>query len=416
MKKKSNNIILVFLLLAVLLSGCTAVQYTWNGGNTYTDAGNDANPAKSYFYFTNATSIIKLDVEKRSASVFYPTGKASAARQFFAAPEIVDIDNGKNPQLILGDYSGLLESVSLKDASSNWKFGKAQGKYIASTVTVGNTVIAANTDGFIYFLDLEKLENGTWVISSAASFPEKSANNNSLDASGVASGDLSTFWATKAKTGLDKNALDAFWATPATDGTTIYIPNMGHKLYAIDIVTRTEKWAAIDLGGALVAEPLLSEDGTIYAGSLDGNLYAIDSATGKILPSWPVKLPGGIWSKPVERDGKLYIGDQSGKITILDGKTGQVIDSFSTTSVILGSGVDTGEFILFGTQSGKIISIDKQDKFDENWANAGSGEYNSSLVFDGTNLLVLAQNGDQIFYVFDMEGQQVSGIDTSGIK
>ncbi len=416
MNKKSINTILIFLLLAVVLSGCTAVQFTWNGGNTYTDAGNDANPAKSYFFFTNSTSIIKLDVEKRSASVFYPTGKASATRQFFAAPEIVDIDNGKNPQLILGDYSGLLESVSLKDASSNWKFAKAQGKYIASTITVGNTVIAANTDGFVYFINLEKPENGTWAIASVTSFPEKSTNNKSLDASGVASGDLTTFWATKAKTGLDNNALDAFWATPATDGTSIYVPNMGHKLYAIDIAKRTEKWPAVDLGGALVAEPLLSEDGTIYVGSLDGNLFAIDSSTGKILPSWPVKLAGGIWSKPVERDGKLYIGDQSGKITILDAKTGQTIDSFSTNSVILGSGVDTGEYILFGTQSGKIISIDLEDKFDENWANSGNGEYNSGLIFDGTNLLVLAQNGDQIFYVFDIEGKQVSGIDTSGIK
>lgn len=416
MKKKSISIILTFLLLAVLLSGCAKVQYTWNGGSTYTDAGNDANPAKSYFYFTNSTSIIKLDVEKRSASVFYPTGKASIARQFFASPEIVDIDNGKNPQLILGDYSGLLESINLKDASSIWKFAKAQGKYIASTITVGNTVIAANTDGFVYFINLKKSENGNWAITAVTSFPDKSADNNSLDASGVASGDLATFWETKAKTGFDKNALDAFWATPATDGTTIYVPNMGHKLYAIDIATRNEKWPAVDLGGALVAEPLLSEDGTIYVGSLDGNLYAIDSATGAILPSWPVKLSGGIWSKPVERDGKLYIGDQSGKITILDAITGEVIDSFSTSSVVLGSGVDTGEFILFGTQSGKIISISKEDKFDENWANSGSGEYNSSLIFDGINLLVLAQNGDQIFYVFDMEGQQVSGIDTSGIK
>lgn len=416
MKKKQTSIILIFLLLAVLLSGCSKVQYTWNGGTSYTDAGNDANPAKNYFFFTNSTSIIKLDVDKKSASVFYPKEKASVARQFFAAPEIVDIDSGKNLQLILGDYSGLLESLSVKDASSYWKFAKAQGKYIASTVTVGNTVIAANTDGFVYFINLDQSENGAWMISSVSSFPEKNAKDNTLDASGVDSADLATFWATKAKTGLDKNALDAFWATPATDGTTIYIPNMGHKLYAIDIATRAEKWQAVDLGGALVAEPLLAEDGTLYVGSLDGNLYAIDTTTGSILPSWPVKLSGGIWSKPVERDGKIYIGDESGKITILDAKSGKVIDSFATSSVVLGSGVNIGDFILFGTQSGKIISIDKADKFDENWANSGTGEFNSNLVFDGTNLLVLAQNGDQIFYVFDMEGKQVSGIDTSGIK
>jgi outer membrane protein assembly factor BamB len=415
MKKKQVSILLIFILLAVLLSGCAKVQYTWNGGTTYTDAGNDANPAKSYFFFTNSTSIIKLDIDKKTASVFYPA-KASAVRQFFAAPEVVDIDSGKDPQLILGDYSGLLESISLKDASSNWKFAKAQGKYIASTITVCNTVIAANTDGFIYFVSIEKTDSGTWAISSVSSFPAKTTKFDTLNTTGVATADLATFWSTKAKAGFDKNALDAFWATPATDGTTIYVPNIGHKVYAIDIATRTEKWPALDLGGALVAEPLLAADGTLYVGSLDGNLFAIDSATGTVLPSWPVKLPGGVWSKPVEKDGKLYIGDQSGKITILDAKTGDVIDSFATSSVILGSGVDIGDFILFGTQSGKIISIDANNKFDENWANSGSGEYNSSLVFNGTNLLVLAQNGDQIFYVFGIDGSQVSGIDTSGIK
>lgn len=413
MKKKITSILLVFILLGVLLSGCSKVQYTWDSGTAYAVQGTGTDASQNYFVFTNATSILKLNVDKDNLTLFYPE-KASANRQFHAAPEIVDIDAGNDIQIIEGDYATMLESISFKDATPNWQFNKAAGRYIASSITVGHTVIAANTDGFIYFIDLAKPEDKSrWEIASVRSYPEKSAKNKSLDASGVASADLATFWATKANVGLDKNALNAFWSTPATDGTTVYAPNMDHFVYAVDIATGKDKWSKLDLGGAIVADPLLV-DGVLYVGTLKNEFYAIDTATGKVKSSWPVKLDGSVWSKPVYKDGKLYIGDGAGMISIIDAQTGAIIDTYDTQSSVLGSGVDIGDKILFGVSNGSIVSVDADNVFD-NWGDKVVGELNSNLVFDGQYVLALVQNGDQAFYVFDLDGNTVQ-IDTAAIK
>jgi hypothetical protein len=413
MKIKHISIILVVILLGILLSGCQKVQNTWENGTFYTDGATSATAGKNYFVFTNSTAVLKLDAAKNNLVSFFPA-KASATRQFHSAPEVVDIENGDDPQVIISDYSGLIESVSFKDASSNWKFAKAQGKFISSTVTVGKTVIAANSDGFIYFIHLNKTaDNSRWEIESVTSFPQQSASNHSLDASNVATAGLADFWGKKPTSGLDKNAANAFWATPATDGETVYAPNVDHKVYAVDIATGKEKWAAVDLGGSLVADPLLV-DGVLYVGTLSSEMYAIDTATGKVMNAWPIKLSGGIWSKPVLKDGKLYCGDNSGMITILDAKTGKTIDTYATKSAILGSGVDIGDLVLFGTADGYIYSVDTSNKV-TSWGDKVTGQFHSNLVFDGTYVLVLAQNGDAPFYVFDLEGSQVK-IDTSGLK
>jgi outer membrane protein assembly factor BamB len=81
------------------------------------------------------------------------------------------------------------------------------------------------------------------------------------------------------------------YSSPAVskNGTTIYVGSYDWKLYAIDAVTGAKKWEfetegdeySSPAGSAVYSSPALSNDGTtIYVGSYDNKLYAIDVLTG----------------------------------------------------------------------------------------------------------------------------------------
>ncbi|HXT60018.1 MAG TPA: PQQ-binding-like beta-propeller repeat protein, partial [Pirellulales bacterium] len=62
-------------------------------------------------------------------------------------------------------------------------------------------------------------------------------------------------------------------------------------------------------------------DGTVYVGSFDGNLYALDLADGK--EKWKFHTELGFKAAAAVRDGVVYVGDVDGKFHAIDAATGQ---------------------------------------------------------------------------------------------
>ena len=66
-----------------------------------------------------------------------------------------------------------------------------------------------------------------------------------------------------------------------------------------------QKWA-FETGGSVVSSPAIGSDGTIYVGSNDGNLYAINP-TGSL--KWTFQTGGAVHSHPaIGSDGTIYVG------------------------------------------------------------------------------------------------------------
>jgi outer membrane protein assembly factor BamB len=77
----------------------------------------------------------------------------------------------------------------------------------------------------------------------------------------------------------------------------------------------SEKWQFTGLKAAPGA--LLQEDGAIYAGALDGRIYALKAATGDL--AWDTECPGGrISGAPALVDGVLYAAASDGRLYALD--------------------------------------------------------------------------------------------------
>jgi len=83
---------------------------------------------------------------------------------------------------------------------------------------------------------------------------------------------------------------DAVSSSPAigSDGT-VYIGSTDKKLYAINGKSGVKLWE-FETGGAVHSSPAIGSDGTVYVGSGDGKLYAIKTASkGPAKSPWPMR-------------------------------------------------------------------------------------------------------------------------------
>jgi outer membrane protein assembly factor BamB len=78
-------------------------------------------------------------------------------------------------------------------------------------------------------------------------------------------------------------------------------------------MTGRERWA-VDTGAAAWSPPVVA-DGVVYFGSRDGNLYALDAATG--IECGRVALGGDVYT-PVIANGFAYVGTFNGRVSALE--------------------------------------------------------------------------------------------------
>lgn len=92
------------------------------------------------------------------------------------------------------------------------------------------------------------------------------------------------------------------------DGSLVYVPGAAGTLFALDPSELTESWNQTP-GGPLTTSPI-SSDGMVYVGSGDGNLYALDIASGG---GSGVSLTVGDALQYVAKvsNGTVYFGTQS---------------------------------------------------------------------------------------------------------
>ncbi len=117
------------------------------------------------------------------------------------------------------------------------------------------------------------------------------------------------------------NKSEIVWST-ATGAKTVTSPVLGvdttgaaslvlgedDSVAMHDAATGAKLWSQLT-GGPVTSTPAIGQDGTVYAGSADGYLYAISSA-GKQL--WSYKVGSSIGSSPTLKDGLIFVGASDG--------------------------------------------------------------------------------------------------------
>ncbi len=99
--------------------------------------------------------------------------------------------------------------------------------------------------------------------------------------------------------------------TIGSDGT-VYVGSLDKKLYAINGKTGVKLWE-FETGDQVISSPAIGSDGTVYVGSKDKKLYAINGKTGVKL--WEFETGDGVASSPaIGSDGTVYVGSLDKKL------------------------------------------------------------------------------------------------------
>lgn len=176
-------------------------------------------------------------------------------------------------------------------------------------------------------------------------------------------------------------------SSPAIADGVVYIGSMDGYLYAIDQTTGKEKWK-YKSRMPIASSPAVAS-GILYFVSSAGGLAAIDVATGKLkwvlpteyerkfeaknlhgLPSPNQTIPDAwdfFMSSPAVDNGKVYFGSGDGNVYAVDAQTGLLQWKFATKDVVHASPAVANNTVYIGSWDSYLYAIDA-DSGQQKWA------------------------------------------------
>jgi outer membrane protein assembly factor BamB len=187
------------------------------------------------------------------------------------------------------------------------------------------------------------------------------------------------------------------WSSPAIDADgTLYVGSEDGKLYAIN-PNGTFKWSC-QTGTYVSDSPAIGSDGTVYVGSYDNKLYAINpNGTFK----WSFTTGGVVWSSPaIGTDGTVYVGSSDKKLYAIH-PDGSLKWSYTTGDRVTSSpAIDVDGTVYVGSCDFKLYAFDPGGSL--KWAYAtGNGNQSPAIGDDGT---VYVGSGDHKLYAINKNG------------
>ncbi|MFC2071902.1 PQQ-binding-like beta-propeller repeat protein [Chloroflexota bacterium] len=143
-------------------------------------------------------------------------------------------------------------------------------------------------------------------------------------------------------------------SSPAVVDGTVYIGSEDHKLYAVDATTGDKRWE-YETGSWVESSPAIV-NGVVYIGSNDGRLYALSADSGEKLWDFKTKYP--VMSSPAVADGIVYFGAEDYYIYALDAEQGTKLWDFKTSGYVTPSPAVANGIVYSGSWSHFFYALD----------------------------------------------------------
>jgi outer membrane protein assembly factor BamB len=209
----------------------------------------------------------------------------------------------------VGSTDGSLYAINRADGTQRWKFD-SEGPIASSPAVSGGLVYVSSLDGNVYAVDA-----GT----GARRWSFATGGERRFTAPGI--------HGAMPRTERMPDPFDVFLSSPAVASGTVYIGSGDQRVYALDAATGAVRWS-FATGDVVHASPAVA-DGVVYIGSWDRNLYALEAATGR--ERWRYTTGNdttiynqiGIASSAAVAGGMVFVGGRDGHFHAVDAKTGE---------------------------------------------------------------------------------------------
>jgi outer membrane protein assembly factor BamB len=211
----------------------------------------------------------------------------------------------------------------------------------------------------------------------------------------------------------------------------MYMLNVRHtglSSYVAPITTPSINWSTDFVSGNLFVSPSISigSDGTLYLGSNDGYVYAYK--TPQTTPKWynrvnntdrvPYTSPNSMYTTPaIAPDGTIYIGSNEGYLFALDPSGGQLKWKYNAGYPLQSSPIlDMSGSIYFGAGN-KVYAIgDGEFEGYPKWLTpfATNANVNSSPALGTNGYLYFGSDDGYVYSVDSFTGSLIWSFDASG--
>jgi outer membrane protein assembly factor BamB len=103
-----------------------------------------------------------------------------------------------------------------------------------------------------------------------------------------------------------------FWTRPLVLGDTVYAGSLDGKVYALDVNDGSLKWEQ-DTGAPVRAAPVLLDDVLLIV-NRKGELHGLDPQNGQLVWPLPIELAKTVLSDPLAQGAMAYISAQGGDL------------------------------------------------------------------------------------------------------
>jgi outer membrane protein assembly factor BamB len=156
-------------------------------------------------------------------------------------------------------------------------------------------------------------------------------------------------------------------SSPTVLGETVYVGSGDGRLYALDRNTGARKWA-FDAGNPIPSSPAIG-GGAVYFGTRDGHFFGVDARTGKqrwtlatgaVMP-WPWGHESGdvYLSSPAFADGTVFFGAGDGRVYAVDAATGKEKWRAQTSGRVRSSPAVDASRVYVGSADGRVYAFER---------------------------------------------------------
>jgi outer membrane protein assembly factor BamB len=308
--------------------------------------------------------------------------------------------------LYIGSSDHFLYALVAATGALRWKF-KTDGRITSSPAVSGGLVFFGSFDSCFYAVD---------AATGQLKWKFKTAGERRFAATHLHGAEPA------AETMPDP--FDFYLSSPSVSSGTVYFGSGDGNIYALDAATGSLKWK-FKAGDVVHASPAIS-DGTLFVGSWDSYFYALDAATGK--EKWRFKTGEdakihnqvGIQSSAAVADGVVYFGCRDSKFYAVDAASGKQIWSFDNKGswVISSPAVKDGKVYFATSDSGLFHVLDAKSGAalfsldNKHWPMFSSPAISGDTLYIGSHegkLLAIDLKTQKFAWTFETDGSKQNG-------